>query len=785
MANLTTAAPVKTTLATISALPTPSGAISVLKPAVAASGYWMADMPKQGIAAFNSNPNGYKVWRNVKDYGAKGDGATDDSAAINAAITDGNRCGPWVCQSATDTPAVVYFPSGTYIISQKIVPYYFTQIIGNPNNRPVLKATAGFTALGVIDASPYGNTGQPGWLSTNLFMRQIRNIVIDLTAIAPATAATGIHWPAAQATSLQNVKVIMTQSASSQHQGIFIENGSAGMVLDIETVGGLYGLNIGNQQFTMRNIKISKAVTGISQIWNWGWTYHGLTISDCTTAFSMKNGGSSKQEVGSVTIIDSTITNCPTFVEMAWSTSAKPIAAGQLILENIALSNVPVAVKGEGGTVLAGGSTTIAAWGQGIKYTPTGPTKWQGAFTPAKRPTNLLSGNKFYTKSKPQYEDLVTDSFISARASGAKGDGNTDDTTAVQNAINNAVQAKKILFFDHGVYKVTKTIYVPPGARMVGESFAVIMASGSTWSSKTNPVPVIQIGKPGESGSVEWSDMVVSTQGSTPGAKLIEWNLAATLGSGLWDVHTRIGGAKGTNLQVTQCPVGAAIKDDCMAAYMSVHITKTGSGAYLENNWFWTADHDLDDAKNNSTQISIYTGRGLLVEGSNVWLWSSGVEHHSLYQYQFANAKDVFAGFIQTETPYWQPNPDAKNQPFPLASALSDPDYNSACQGASGNCDTLGLRILDSQNVLIYGAGLYSFFINNNSACSGADIANGKRICQTRIFSVEGKSTNVLIYGLSTVGVEKLITIDGNDKATWSDTLSVYSDTIGLFSYNV
>ena len=45
-----------------------------------------------------------------------------------------------------------------------------------------------------------------------------------------------------------------------------------------------------------------------------------------------------------------------------------------------------------------------------------------------------------------------------------------------------------------------------------------------------------------------------------------------------------------------------------------------------------TADHDLDDW--NSTQISIFTGRGLLVESSNVWLWANGVEHHAMYQYQ-------------------------------------------------------------------------------------------------------------------------------------------------------
>lgn len=44
-------------------------------PNVAAPGdapYWLADIAHQGVAAFNQNPTGYKVFRNVKDYGAKG-----------------------------------------------------------------------------------------------------------------------------------------------------------------------------------------------------------------------------------------------------------------------------------------------------------------------------------------------------------------------------------------------------------------------------------------------------------------------------------------------------------------------------------------------------------------------------------------------------------------------------------------------------------------------------------------------------------------------------------------
>lgn len=352
---------------------------------------------------------------------------------------------------------------------------------------------------------------------------------------------------------------------------------------DLDIEGGKYGMNIGNQQFTMRNVKISKAIVGISQIWDWGWLYSGLSISDCGTAFSMTNGADAgKLEVGSVVIIDSEITNCPTFIDQAWTRTTSPIAAGQLVIENIKLSNVPVAVKGPGGaTVLAGGSITIGTWGQGNRYTPNGPEKFQGAITAAARPAGLLDNGKFYSKSKPQYENLGTGDFVSARGSGATGNGNTDDTTAVQNAINTAVAQNKVLFFEHGVYKVTNTLDFPPGLRAVGETFSVIMGSGSNFADQNNPRPVVRIGKSGQSGSIEWSDMVVQTQGGTAGAKLIEYNLRTARGSGIWDVHTRVGGAKGTQHQVAQCPVGS-VNPKCFAAHTNVHITSAASGAYFE-----------------------------------------------------------------------------------------------------------------------------------------------------------------------------------------------------------
>lgn len=169
--------------------------------AAQASSYWLANV-RHGKSPFNPTV-GYKVFRNVKtDCGARGDGSTDDTAAIQNCIASGNRCGS-NCGSSTVAGAIVYFPPGNYIISTSIQMYYYTQVVGDAINPPTLTASSSFVGLGVLSSDYYypGGGGDKWYVQQNNFYRQVRNFIID-TRNVPFSQVAGLHWQVAQATSL-------------------------------------------------------------------------------------------------------------------------------------------------------------------------------------------------------------------------------------------------------------------------------------------------------------------------------------------------------------------------------------------------------------------------------------------------------------------------------------------------------------------------------------------------------------------------------------------------------
>jgi hypothetical protein len=134
---------------------------------------------------------------------------------------------------------------------------------------------------------------------------------------------------------------------------------------------------------------------------------------------------------------------------------------------------------------------------------------------------------------------------------------------------------------------------------------------------------------------------------------------------------------------------------------------------------FVNSDSDLNSGKNDLTQLSVFTARGMLIESSAAtWLYGTASEHASMYQYNFQGAKHVFAGLLQTETPYYQPKPTAPNPYSKNVGVFADPDYSCPASELNGCDSAWGLVITKSQDIYIASAGIYSFFDTYTQDCS-------------------------------------------------------------------
>eukprot|EP00026_Physarum_polycephalum_P003498 Phypoly_transcript_03510.p1 GENE.Phypoly_transcript_03510~~Phypoly_transcript_03510.p1 ORF type:complete len:721 (+),score=115.57 Phypoly_transcript_03510:117-2279(+) len=672
---------------------------------------------------------GYVVERNVMNYGAKGDGKNDDTEAIITALTQGRADNPndvypnAVYSSSTQHPAYVFFPPGIYLVTQTLPVVYYTQMVGDPSNPPTIKFVSdqGVRVLEVA-GSWYNGVNQDN------FYRQIRNFVIDMTQ---CDKCTGVHWQVAQATSITNV--YFKSLPGSGTQGMWMENGSGGFFSDLVFEGGVYGIWVGNQQFTSRNITVRDVSSAAIYLnWDWVWNFKGLHVQNAPVGVDINTG------TGTTVIVDSDFTGTPIAVRTKFTGAT---GDNSVLLDNVQYNGNGVIVQDNGNNVLsASSSTTVKSWVQGRIWQNDAShiaTQDLSSLTPARTPALLGPDGAYFEMTRPNF---VGQQQIDVTTLGLVGDGNTDNSKVLQAALN-TYAGKAVLFFPHGIYVIENTVVVPPGSRLVGQVWSVLAASGSTFQDANAPVPMLQVGNPGQTGVAQLVDFMFSTKGPVPGAILLVWNLHdppnAPGSNGVWDVHYRIGGAIGTDMESNTCPEGDgsnAPASACSGAFLALHIASTSS-LYLENVWVWTADHDIDGGAN----VNIYNARGVLVESQGpTWFYGTASEHHLYYQYNFNGAKTSYIGAIQTESAYFQPS---GNTPFRPGVDRADPSY---CTNDPRCNIGYALVIKNSTDISIYGMGFYSWFNVWGQSCL-------PQSCQIDLIQIEN-SKAIHAYAINTYG---------------------------------
>jgi glucan 1,3-beta-glucosidase len=280
-------------------------------------------------------------------------------------------------------------------------------------------------------------------------------------------------------------------------------------------------------------------------------------------------------------------------------------------------------------------------------------------------------------------------------------------------------------------------------------------------------LPVVKVGNPGDQGVAQISEMRFTVSDVLPGAIIVQVNMAGSPGDvGIWNSVITVGGTKDSKV-TTSCQDQDTTT--CKAAFLSMHLTASSS-AYIENVWGWTADHDIDGGP---MQI-ISAGRGLLVEATNgTWLVGTGFEHHWLYNYNFHHAQNVYAGLLQSETPYMQGLNAVQTVPAPwVADArFGDPDY-SWCGGGDQKCRTaLATNVDGGNDIFLYNSASWSFF---NGPWDGTYTDDCTGTCQTNMMRVTAQPENLVWYAINTREADTLVLDDNgnpqqfNNPGGWS-----------------
>jgi glucan 1,3-beta-glucosidase len=374
------------------------------------SKYWYEEIVHNGISPFIANGTSWKVYRNVKDYGAKGDGRTDDTAAIQAAIDAGGRGPGGNGFGTTGAPAVVYFPEGTYVLTETINSYIDTFFIGNPISRPTLKVASNF------NGSTFLNMFDPGFDSTTNFYIGVKNLILDSTSYSPTAPLLLMDWAVSQATQLTNI--LFRMPPGSQHTGVATPEGGSGTYMgNLDFEGGAIGINMNNQQYSVKSCTFTDTTTAIVISHGFAIVFQDMRFTNCQIAINATVG--SEGNVGSYALIDSVAKGVQTVIltkSQTNSTTGATTGDDSVVIDNLQTSNV-------GKTVVAGDVTLVKGsisktWVYGNAYLRGGAAAGvhdDGTTYQTRRAASLVSGGNYFTMAPPTYQKYSISQFVNIK----------------------------------------------------------------------------------------------------------------------------------------------------------------------------------------------------------------------------------------------------------------------------------------------------------------------------------------------------------------------------------
>jgi len=579
----------------------------------------------QGISVYTQRPDDDEaVYFTPQNFHIKADGSVDVSDKLQDAINDLKK---------KNNFGIVFIPEGTYKINKTIYIPRAIRLIGYGKNRPEIFLAPDSPGFQNEVATDKGKANYMFWFTSGIaapdepipdagagtFYSALSNINLKIGNGNPAAVALRTHF---------------AQHSFISHVDIHTGNGKAGLfdvgneMEDVRFFGGDYG------------IYTTKASPG--------WQFMMLD-----TYFEGQRKAAIKTREAGLTIVRMIVKKVPTVIEIdagfweklflkdcqldqvsgpAFIISNAGNAKTQINFRNIDCRNVPlfVSYRESGRTLEAKGKIyKIKSFVDGLQMDSLDAD-------PAYRTTQDLQVlNSFPAPVKTDIPALPKmNTWINLKSLGAKGDGETDDTKAIQEAVDKY----QTIYVPQGWYRVSETIKLKPNTVLIGLSpiaTQLILADNTeAFGSFGAPKPLLETSKGGIN---IVSGIGLSTGASNPRAVACKWMAGA--GSCMNDV--KFIGGHGSMSKPGQKEVniygpggGSNLWD---TQYWSLWITDGGGGVFKD---IWSA--------------STYATSGVYVANTSTEsrIYAMSVEHHVRNEIRFNNVSnwEVYALQLEEES---------------------------------------------------------------------------------------------------------------------------------------